>query len=770
MSQRKKQHEGMKGFETPGRYHPYLCHPDLVSVPSERSISYTHARKEKEERCIDTIGDLVTPDGEVISINRSTDRSKMECGVVIENISERWAGWNGNGDVFFSIKATCAQMGIDGQGSCFRYKPREKTVSLVVQLTTISSIGILLLDEIKTGSKIGKLFCRDPFRRINDPEYLERIDGRIDKMGKPIMSYLDYSSKQLDGRVIFYFKTQPGVVEYGSDVINIVPTIGKAITRGVSCRQLVMLHQVHNIDKSRIASPGRVLMVRTQKMFFRNCYARVATDLLPKGISCTSATVLEPEVDPIGGISSHSLVNCKIDGHTFTFYGDSAEFLDAIPFELYSPEPWREHLYFTDGLKTALDTQPKQIFKAFESMPDTKDQSCCYVVSSDQLVHLRSVDWITTSPTKGCYPGIMQPERQRSNVLSYIRQQCSYGILKAISVGDINSHGVLLCRYLPSPVLKNLLLSDTVSVCLKRIYFVTCSQTSGPFLSHEDRSLLYDLSLFGVEVLNVDLVQNKIFEYIHKHGRDHGGFVPVFPNNRTQEYLDATAFGIYGSNLKQGSLEGELEVLFKGLLDLKTTIDHPLMNREKPLALITGGGPGAMEVGNRVAKNCGILSCGNICDFTPKGGGVVNEQKRNPYVDVWMTYKLEKLVERQSDFQLDFPIILTGGIGTDFEHSLEEVRRKVGASPPTPILLFGSPSYFRDKLTQRFTRNLAEGVIKGSEWLSNIFYAVQTGEQALHVYKQYFSGKLVTGPKGKVHSDGFCEVPLEFKDWPEKEE
>ena len=58
-----------------------------------------------------------------------------------------------------------------------------------------------------------------------------------------------------------------------------------------------------------------------------------------------------------------------------------------------------------------------------------------------------------------------------------------------------------------------------------------------------------------------------------------------------------------------------------------------------------------------------------------------------------MTYRLDKLVERQAEFNLDFPIFLPGGIGTDFEFALEEVRRKVGSVTITPILLLGEVAH-----------------------------------------------------------------------------
>src|SRR6202051_4653623 len=102
-----------------------------------------------------------------------------------------------------------------------------------------------------------------------------------------------------------------------------------------------------------------------------------------------------------------------------------------------------------------------------------------------------------------------------------------------------------------------------------------------------------------------------------------------------------------------------------------------------------------------------------------------------------MTYRIDKLVERQAEFNLDFPIFLAGGIGTDFEYCLEEVRRKVGSTIASPIILFGTTDYWRKKITARFRCNLETGTIKGSEWISNCFYCIQHAEQGLKVYREY---------------------------------
>jgi predicted Rossmann-fold nucleotide-binding protein len=145
-------------------------------------------------------------------------------------------------------------------------------------------------------------------------------------------------------------------------------------------------------------------------------------------------------------------------------------------------------------------------------------------------------------------------------------------------------------------------------------------------------------------------------------------------------------------------------------------------------------------------------------DFRQKDNSVIDEQKQNPYVDIKMTYRLDRLVERQAEFNLDFPIFLQGGIGTDFEFTLEEVRRKVGSTAATPVLLFGSPNYWKEKISSRFNCNLNAGTIVGSEWVSNCFFCVENATQGLRVYRQFFTGNLSIGKNGPFYKEGFVVV------------
>ncbi len=686
--------------------------------------------------------DLVTPDGKITQIEKS------HVQVEIENISPFFVGYAIPKElVVFNFKSTLAQLGLNATLLDLELIPHQHKAICRLKIDALGPLAKLMLPLLTPGAFIGKLFAADDRRRVRDPEYLTRMFGRSDREGRPLLSLGGLQGtdglilEKIEGRAVAYIALLEGTVTYNKSVEGLLPTLAKGLLDPeAALRKLLQLDQEWNTDAPRIVHSGDILLVKTLPLHIRTVVGRVIADMLPQGVFHTSASVLQPDT--------------QASGDVYELFGSSEKELRDIPLEFYTLEPHREHVFFADRdqLQAALE-EPQALFKAFETTPAPMHHlAAVFVVKGEQLLKLKPTDWIAREPRMSEFPGVINPNRQAAAVEKYIHQQPSYPFLKAIEDGIITSEGILLTRYFPSPLLKQMLLNDQIHRYLKRIYFQSPSLTYGEFFSHEDRSMLLDLAKFGIPTYWVDRTSQKVLQYLPKPGKDSGMFVPP---EFTETFLKATLFGIYGSNLLDLDFDKELTELLQGILKLRSEVNHPLLNPDIPIALVSGGGPGTMSLGNRVAKSLGILSCANIMDFRGKKGSVVNEQNQNPYIDAKMTYRLDKLVERQSEFNLDFPLFLMGGIGTDFEYALEEVRRKVGATTATPILLFGEPDYWSEKITHRFQCNLKSGTIAGSEWISNCFFCVRTAVEGLKIYKQFFSGTLKIGPQGPIYEKGF---------------
>jgi predicted Rossmann-fold nucleotide-binding protein len=691
--------------------------------------------------------DLTTPDGKIKQIEHISEE-KTNAKILIEHISPKFIGYKLPKDLLiFNLKSSLGQLGIHSKTLDVQLNVQNFSAEIFIELQAKGRVASALLPLLEVGCFVGKIFAMDDRRLVRDPFYLSRMFSRQDFHGDPLLSLGGgHGSEELilekvDGRTIAHLAVLNGIVSYKESIYGFLPTICAALKNdSLSIRGLLSLHQQWIEKGNKTCQENDILLVKTPPLHVRTVFGKVVNDYLPKGAIHTSASILQPDT--------------KASGDIYELFGSTSEEIYYIPLEFYTLEPHREHVFFEDRdqLKDALDV-PNTLFSAFKTIGKSNNfQASVFVVKGEQLLSLKEEDWIYRECKKTHLPGVAFENRQAAVLDRFIKTQSIFPFLEGIEKEDITSQGALLTRYFPSYFIKRALLSPRVQRLLKRIYFHKPSYSKGEFFTQNDRSLLNDLATFAISVYWVDEHSGKVLKYLQRKEADAGMFVPL---DQVDTFMNATTFGIYGSNLLEGEFEKELQKLLNGVLEIKQDCSHFLLNKETPLALVTGGGPGAMAVGNRVAKNLGILSCANIVDFS-KENESVNEQAVNPHIDAKMTFNLNRLIERQAEFHLEFPIFVQGGIGTDFEFCLEEVGRKVGAYNPTPMLLFGKEEYWEDKITSRFKCNLEKGTIKGSEWVSNCFYCVGKAEQGLHIYRSFFDGKLPIGPGFPHFEKGFA--------------
>jgi predicted Rossmann-fold nucleotide-binding protein len=687
--------------------------------------------------------DLISPDGKIIALTHISSE-ELEAIVEIEDISSTFIGYQIDlSNIHFNIKSTMGQLGIDGFAEAFEFLPKFRKAQVKIRFKAFTYIGVKFLSFFTLGMYVGKLFAADDRRRVRKKEYLERLFKKTDEKGNSLLllgeeyksaTILEQPDKE---RIIAKVPLVHGYFEYEKAIEGFLETISKGLLIPKnSFRKFLSLHQVQREGERKIPE-GKMLLVKTMSMNIRTLFAKVANDELPKGFKHASSDLIEPDLNI---------------GEIFEFHGDSDKEISHIPLEFYTLEPFREHFFFSDRdqLITFLEN-PEHVFKAFETAP--KEKGAIFIAKGEELTNITEKNWILSDHGIDEQIQIPPVSRKEKSVLQrFIESQAIYPIVKAMQEGNITSQGIILSNFLPAPSLKNFFLNERVTRSLKAIYFRQPSQKWGDFFSHDDRAMLQDLAKVSVDVFWVDFEYRLLLKYVLRSDKDSGMFVPI---DKEEEFKQAIFFGIYGSRLKETDQKEDLFNLFRGLLQMKQELDHELLNPEISLAITTGGGPGVMSMGNQIASELGILSCGHAVDFRKPHETEEVTEMMNPYIQAKMTYRLEQLLIRQSEFSLDFPIFLQGGVGTDFEFALESLRTQVGNKIKSPILLFGSPDYWREKITSNFQLNRKMGTIKGSEWISNSFFCVENCEEALSVYYRFFTNRLPIGKDYPPKDEGF---------------
>ena len=156
--------------------------------------------------------------------------------------------------------------------------------------------------------------------------------------------------------------------------------------------------------------------------------------------------------------------------------------------------------------------------------------------------------------------------------------------------------------------------------------------------------------------------------------------------------------------------------------------EHSVRNGGLENVIVTGGGPGVMEAGNRGAAEAGGKSIGlNIV--------LPHEQAPNPYVTPELSFQFHYFALRKMHFLLRARAlaVFPGGFGT-FDEMFELLTLiQTGKMKPIPILLFGKDFWNR---VVDFEALADEGVIAPSDL--NLLTWVETAEDAWAAVQRFY--------------------------------
>jgi len=157
---------------------------------------------------------------------------------------------------------------------------------------------------------------------------------------------------------------------------------------------------------------------------------------------------------------------------------------------------------------------------------------------------------------------------------------------------------------------------------------------------------------------------------------------------------------------------------------------------ETPIYVVTGGGPGIMEAGNRGAFDVGGKSIGlNIV--------LPQEQEPNPYITPELCFQFHYFGLRKMHFVMRSIALVCfpGGFGTLDELFETMTLIQTGKSRRRPILLFGRE--FWEKLIN-FQHLVDTGMISASDL--DLFHFVETAEQAWDQLAKHYGFAAVGTP------------------------
>jgi uncharacterized protein (TIGR00730 family) len=215
------------------------------------------------------------------------------------------------------------------------------------------------------------------------------------------------------------------------------------------------------------------------------------------------------------------------------------------------------------------------------------------------------------------------------------------------------------------------------------------------------------------------------------------------PERAAEALIDARRLGADAATIKRAENGVAMSHYYNEARRFASIVTEQSRQQTTPIYVVTGGGPGIMEAGNRGAFDVGGRSIGlNIV--------LPHEQAPNPYITPELCFQFHYFALRKMHFLMRSIALVCfpGGFGTLDELFETMTLVQNGKSTKRPILLFGREFWQR---LINFDYLVETGMIAATDL--NLFRYVETAEEAWGVLSEHYGFDLPDTQTGELAVD-----------------
>jgi hypothetical protein len=221
------------------------------------------------------------------------------------------------------------------------------------------------------------------------------------------------------------------------------------------------------------------------------------------------------------------------------------------------------------------------------------------------------------------------------------------------------------------------------------------------------------------------------------------GSARIVPPDVAQLQMQAAHASGDAAAVKRATMALQMSQYYDEARRFSSIITQRSRTLDTPIYVVTGGGPGIMEAGNRGAHDVGGRSVGlNIV--------LPHEQAPNPYITPELCFQFHYFALRKMHFVMRSIALVCfpGGFGTLDELFETMTLVQTGKSRARPILLFGRA--FWEKLID-FQHLVDSGMINPEDL--GLFHYVETAEEAWQRLAEHYGFDLAGTVAGDYSDD-----------------